>query len=168
MRFDNVAAQVSPLLVRDDITKHAQLVGFHGDFVSGLQPVLFKRGYAAHDDPFTGAGIDDIAGVQLKELRYIGDLRRDIKNHLADQAVLPYFAVDGAADVECAFVDGILGNDSGAERAESINRFADEPLFGAELQIPRGKVVALGVAVDVVAGLLIGDIAASLADIDDD
>ena len=79
--------------------------------------------------------------------------------------VLAQLVVDPAADAEGLRVGHLVGRDQvGAERQEGVDRLAQQPLGGAELERARGHVVGAGVAGDVVEGGGLGHPAGPPAD----
>ena len=151
--------------VGDDVVQLAEAGRGHSDFVTGLQ-VLGRVEPDADTDG--GAGGDHVAGLQ-------GDSRGegfDDGRHVEDQqrgvGVLAQFTVDAGLQLQVGDVDVVGGHRPRAQRAERVERLADEPLLVVALQVACGHVVDEGVAPHVVESVGFGHLGGALADDDAD
>ena len=152
----------------DHVAQHADARHLDLDHIAGLQE---PRRVEADAGPGRGAGRDDVAGLQRRERRKVGDQVGEVEHQVRRRIVLPRFAVDARLhpQVGVAFRELVGRDDPGADRAGGVEVL---PLGDVELgvmdPVADGSFVDAGEAADVRGGVRRRDPPAGATDDDAD
>ena len=164
----------APLRVLMMRVKRDQAAGGPTLMLSGVRPstvtVMASPGTTA-PTPAGGAGVDQVAGLDLPQTRQVGDDVRHRPDQVGQVRRLLDLAVDGQFDLAVFGIKTFARLVDQAQRRRLLDVLARVPRTalgaGFQLQVAARHVQAGGVTPDVIQRVLDGDVATALADGDD-